>query len=230
MGWVATTPSLPLVHAANQVHVRTPASVGEALAVVQREQEGLAFRHLEVSHAGSAEGLIGALRGSGGWRIDREVVMALGEGVGGRRVGVGSISVLDEGEADHLMRRWLVEDHFDSTEGMLDQLSEYTRREGRLWRERVLGVRDESGRPVAMTKLRIEGDVGWVEDVYTVPEARGRGYARALVTHAADRARSAGPGLVFILADDEDWPKNLYFDVGFRPVGNIWTFHREEVA
>jgi GNAT superfamily N-acetyltransferase len=66
-----------------------------------------------------------------------------------------------------------------------------------------------------------------VDDVYTVPEARGRGFARALITHAVALAREAGAGLIFIVADDEDWPKRLYERLGFRAVGHVWQFHRD---
>ena len=65
-----------------------------------------------------------------------------------------------------------------------------------------------------------------MEDVYTAPEARGRGYARALVCRAVELARSGGHDLVFITADDNDWPKLLYERLGFRPLGRVWQFHR----
>jgi predicted GNAT family acetyltransferase len=64
----------------------------------------------------------------------------------------------------------------------------------------------------------------WVEDVYTVPDARERGYARTLVTHATAIARSERKGLTFIIADDDDWPKNLYSRIGFERVGQMRVF------
>jgi GNAT superfamily N-acetyltransferase len=59
-----------------------------------------------------------------------------------------------------------------------------------------------------------------------VPEARGRGYARALVCRAEELARATGHDLIFIVADDRDWPKLLYRRLGFAQVGRIWQFHR----
>jgi len=126
------------------------------------------------------------------------------------------------------MRRWAAEEHPDIVAGVaVEQLDEYNRREGRLWKERRFGILGGDGTPVAITKLRSDGTDAWVEDVYTVPEARGRGYARALVSHAADLARSAHYELTFIVADDNDWPKHLYEKIGFRPIGRTRTFHRE---
>ena len=67
--------------------------------------------------------------------------------------------------------------------------------------------------------LYSDGTVAQVEDVYTVPEERSRGYARRLVTKAAEVARADGHELVFIVADADDWPQRLYRQIGFEPIG-----------
>ena len=77
-----------------------------------------------------------------------------------------------------------------------------------------------------MTNLRSDRSVAQVENVYTAPEARGRGYARTLVTHVTRLAVDAGHDLIFITADDEDWPKELYARVGFEARDWLWLFHR----
>ena len=43
-----------------------------------------------------------------------------------------------------------------------------------------------------------------------IPEARGRGYGRMLVTRGDRAGREGGHELTFIVADDNDWPKQLY--------------------
>jgi len=98
-----------------------------------------------------------------------------------------------------------------------------------LWSETCFGILDAHGAPAAVTKLRSDGPTAWVEDVYTAPEARGRGYARTLVTYATTRARSAKCDPIFIIADDDDWPKHLYADIGFQPRGTICFFHQDLV-
>jgi hypothetical protein len=39
-------------------------------------------------------------------------------------------------------------------------------------------------------------------------------------------AQERGAEVVFIVADDDDWPKHLYARLGFVPVGRKWTFHK----
>ncbi len=60
-----------------------------------------------------------------------------------------------------------------------------------------------------------------------MPEARGRGFARSLVGHAAALARAEAHQLIFIVADEDDWPKHLYGRVGFEPIGRTKLFHRD---
>ena len=121
------------------------------------------------------------------------------------------------------MRRWYSED--DLRPGELVELAEFNaaRVPGL---PRSLARRAEHRRALlAITKLRTAGGIAQVEDVYTVPEARGRGFARTLVSHGG-RARSGrSPDLIFITADDNDWPQQLYARIGFRPLGRIWLFH-----
>lgn len=224
VGWVASAPGLPLVHSLNQVHVTTAAPPDDLLGLAERHQRDLGYRHLVVDDATSASSLADGLEG---WKVEREVLMALSGGPS-RPVDASRVSGLDEDEAGALMRRWLEEEGFGAKPGVVDQLLEATLREGRVWTEQRLGVRDGRGAAVAMTKLRTNGHgSAWVEDVYTLPEARGRGHARTLVTEAVRRAAHGGSRLTFIVADDEDWPKHLYADVGFRPVARSWSFHRD---
>src|SRR5205814_983555 len=81
-------------------------------------------------------------------------------------------------------RRWLGEEERVASPDAIEQLLEAGLREGRAWGERRFGIAGEDGKLAAITKLRSNGATAQVEDVYTVPEARGRGFARALVTHA----------------------------------------------
>jgi GNAT superfamily N-acetyltransferase len=255
-GWSARTPSLPLVHTLNRLHVPArPGAAGEilalaeeVLALAEEHQADLGYRHVVVEDEGTARQLVASL-GSAGWRVERLVLMALdaraltlrggsasvggaGEPVSGLVSGLvsdlvsGLVSELTADEAAELMRRWAVEDRLEVVPGVIEQLAVYNDREGRMWNERALGIRHD-GVPVALTKYRSNDGVAWVEDVYTVPEARGRGYARTLVTRAAGAAVAAGHELTFIVADDEDWPKELYRDIGFRPVARSWTFHKD---
>jgi GNAT superfamily N-acetyltransferase len=222
-GWVARTRSLPEIWTLNQLRLTAPASPTEAIALAEEHQSDLAFRHIVVEHAGTAAELERALR-NGRWRVDREVMMVL-SAEGDQQAETAAPIDLDEGQMLTLMRRWFAEERRETGPSTLGQLEEYNRREGALWHEERFGVIGSSGAPAAVTKLRTDGTIGWIEDVYTVPEERGRGHARMLVTHATALARSAGYELIFVIADDKDWPKNLYYKIGFRPLGTIWIFH-----
>jgi len=74
--------------------------------------------------------------------------------------------------------------------------------------------------------LYLEGDVAQIEDVATLERFRGRGLARAVVLQAAVEARRAGAELVFLVADEADWPRDLYGRLGFDPIGTEHVFGR----
>jgi ribosomal protein S18 acetylase RimI-like enzyme len=90
---------------------------------------------------------------------------------------------------------------------------------------RFFGI-EMDGEIVAWTDLYLGRGVGQIEDVATLPEHRGKGYATAVVLRAFEEARQAGAELVFLVADDEDWPKDLYARLGFDPVGLSYKFIR----
>lgn len=85
-----------------------------------------------------------------------------------------------------------------------------------------------SGRVVAWARLwvRDDGDAAQVEDVVVLKAFRGRGYGRAIVTAAVRAALEASPSLLFIVADADDWPKDLYARLGFSTVGSLGVYLR----
>ena len=88
---------------------------------------------------------------------------------------------------------------------------------------RFFVVRD-GGEIVAIAEVYTIGDVAQVEAVYTLQAYRGRGFGRAVVLAGSRAARDAGADLVFLDADDEDWPKELYGKLGFDELGRFWSF------
>jgi ribosomal protein S18 acetylase RimI-like enzyme len=67
---------------------------------------------------------------------------------------------------------------------------------------------------------------GQVENVLTLERYRNRGLARATVSLALAESRAAGNDLTFLLADRDDWPKELYRKLGFDEVGFVYDFVR----
>jgi GNAT superfamily N-acetyltransferase len=88
---------------------------------------------------------------------------------------------------------------------------------------RFFGAR-VAGEIVAGCELYTIGEIAQIEDVYTLTPHRGRGLARAVVLAAVRAAREAGADLVFLGADEEDWPKDLYGTLGFDAVGRSFDF------
>jgi len=86
----------------------------------------------------------------------------------------------------------------------------------------------EGDEPAAMAKLFSDdsGAIGQVEDVVTVPAARNRGHARAVVAAALAASREAGHELTFLWADEDDWPHRLYEKLGWDVVGRRWRLRR----
>jgi GNAT superfamily N-acetyltransferase len=224
VGWVVLTPSLPEVWSLNQLLLAKPIQWTTAL---QRAEEHLAtvpYRHLLADDDGLGRALEASLRRNG-FKVERELVMAIAGGTHASPGRAHRIIEPDEPAMIELERRWLLEDDRTTADG-LDQLIEAALREGRAFGERRFGIAGDEGDLVALTKLRSHGHTAQVEDVYTAPEARRRGFASTLVAHAVTQAQEAGHDLIFIVADDRDWPKQLYARLGFKPVGRRWTFHR----
>ena len=87
----------------------------------------------------------------------------------------------------------------------------------------VLAVR-RHGVPVGFAQLEHDGAAAEITEVYVHREHRGGGLGTA-ITRAAIRA--AGPMHdLWIGADDEDRPKELYARLGFRPVWTTMEFTR----
>jgi GNAT superfamily N-acetyltransferase len=82
------------------------------------------------------------------------------------------------------------------------------------------------GKVASIADLYSDGQTAQVEDVITHPQFRGRGLASGVVLRAVEEALGAGHGFVFLVADDEDWPKELYSRLGFAPIGREWVFLR----
>ena len=96
--------------------------------------------------------------------------------------------------------------------------------------ERVIGARRFVARIdgvlAGQCELYVDGADAQVEFVDTLEEFRGRGVARSVVLGAVAAARASGANHVFIEAEAEDWPKELYGRLGFDPLAGQWELSR----
>jgi ribosomal protein S18 acetylase RimI-like enzyme len=144
-----------------------------------------------------------------------------------RALDPSSVIEADETDALGLMRDWTGEQaELRESPEAHRQVLEACRLTWRGRNAQRLGVLGPGGALVGITMVFSDGVVAQVEDVYVAPGQRGRGLGRMLVTHAVRLAVDAGHELVFIVADDEGWPKGLYAKVGFETVGRTWVLHR----
>ena len=74
------------------------------------------------------------------------------------------------------------------------------------------------------------GELAQVENVCTFEEYRSRGVASSVVMAGINRASAEGDRLVFLLADEDDWPKELYTKLGFEPVGCIYEYLKSDTT
>jgi ribosomal protein S18 acetylase RimI-like enzyme len=94
--------------------------------------------------------------------------------------------------------------------------------------ERVAGARffaaRVDGQLAGDCELYQRGDDAQVGHVGTLKQFRGRGVARSVILRAVRAARDTGARHVFIVTDEDDWPRHLYERLGFDQIGRTWDF------
>jgi GNAT superfamily N-acetyltransferase len=181
----------------------------EALAAFADEAlTGLAHRRLDLEQTGWAEALRVGFEALG-WQTGRSVWM--------RHVApapsVPAIEVerVPYEAVNDLRVAWHAEDFPDDPMG--DYLVEA--REVALLRDAEVFAVLEAGKPVAFAQLASDGRSAEIELVYVSPGHRGNGLGTALTTAAITAAGDVQD--LWIVADDEGRPKQLYSRLGFRP-------------
>lgn len=204
---------------------RLPDHVGAAELAAEAERlqaaAGLTHRKLEVRDESAGARLEPEFRELG-WSVNRHLLMALhrepDRPADTSIVAEVDVEALREPRAEQLREYAWAED-----EDVLAQLHQAKELFAKRVETRFFAVFEE-GRVVSWSDLYLAGDTAQIEDVGTLESHRGQGYARAVVQHAADEARSAGAELIFLVADDEDWPKELYRKLGYDELGLVYEF------
>ncbi|HEX2292543.1 MAG TPA: GNAT family N-acetyltransferase [Gaiellaceae bacterium] len=224
-GVAVLEPSVPLRHDSNYLLVeRLPLGAGATELAAEADRilggAGLAHRAVFVFDAALGPRLEPQFRDLG-WNVRRHIWMAqLREPE--KAADLSSVEEVSETDlrpgrtAEILRYPW-------GTEEVARQLMEAKVLLGRRATTRFFGVR-AGGEIVSWADLYVAQGVGQVEDVATKEAHRGRGHATAVVLRAAQEARVEGADLVFLVADEDDWPKALYGKLGFDTVGRLTKF------
>jgi ribosomal protein S18 acetylase RimI-like enzyme len=217
-GTAISTPELPLRHDSNYLLVEALSdgiSAAELVEEAERVQgaAGLEHRLLFFRDAALGERFAPELV-SLGWRCDRHILMAQSRQPE-RAHDTRFVSEVTE-TALREARERQIRSYPWGTPEVARQLLDAKRR---IPVETRFFAVTAHGSVASYGDLYIDGEIAQVEDVATVPEHRGRGYASAVVLRAVEEARAAGAELVFLVADAEDWPKKLYRRLGFDEIG-----------
>jgi ribosomal protein S18 acetylase RimI-like enzyme len=156
-----------------------------------------------------------------GWRIDRHVIMVQ-RLLPSRSAPVELVREVGA-EALRPARERLLASYPWATPELLEQLYAAKHLLSERVEARFFAVVVD-GEAVAYCDLYLEPPRAQIEEVGTLEEHRGSGYASAVVLRAAEVARTAGAELVFLVADAADWPRHLYRRLGFEPVGRYVKF------
>jgi len=189
-------------------------------AIVQAEAERLGRRMVFTPDSEIGEALVPHFQ-TQGWLIRRHVLMAqLREPE--RKADLSLVTEVDEPSLRPARHQVVTGQPWAAPE-IMAQLFAGKELIGRRVRARFFAILAD-GEVVSYTDLYQDGADAQIEDVGTLHEHRERGYASAVVLAAIEVARAEGADFVFLVADLEDWPKELYRRLGFDELGYFVKF------
>lgn len=220
---------LPFAYDHNHLRYDAPPAAAEVLADAETVLggAGLAHRSVVVTGDPAGEQLIDALVAAGYAHSVQLAMVATGPA--GRGGCSADVVRLDLGTRVAAARADWRRDQPDWPDATVDVLSRQATTLPGAAAVTFLGVRS-GDEVVARADVLVRDGVGQVEDVGTRPDHRGHGYASALVLAGVGLARAAGADVVFLRAEEDDWPQHLYRRLGFSAVGRAHSFTREPRA
>lgn len=114
---------------------------------------------------------------------------------------------------------------YGKDEETVRQIVERTEITARSTNLRCFGARDGE-RVVSYAYLYSDGEAAQIESVATLADYRRKGLSHATLQAALDVAHAEEHDFIFLVADNDDWPKDFYAKLGFDPVGILYSFRR----
>jgi GNAT superfamily N-acetyltransferase len=224
-GDVVLTPSLPRVWDLNFLRVErlpwlAPGRRIDADAERRLGAEGLKHRRVICERPEVGVRLAAALTAQG-WTTQPLLVMTWSGGspppdAGEAAVTDGSFAELREAY------RWAASATPGADPESIDQLV----REAERSRPALRLLARMEGQVASFCRVFSDGRTAEIDDVGTLPGHRRRGLARAVVLTAVRRALADGHDLVFLRAEERDWPRLFYARLGFAPLTRHYEFRR----
>ena len=182
---------------------------------------GVTHRKVEVFDAEVGKRLAPGLA-TLGWQVECDVIMVASREPDRET----DVSVVDEVVPEALEPVWAeanrADGHIDD-EDVIHQLAESKRVLATAIGARFFAARADNGIG-AYCELYSGGGTGQIENVFTLERFRNGGLARALVLRALEESQAMGNDLTFLLANRDDWPKELYRKLGFDEIGFVYDF------
>jgi ribosomal protein S18 acetylase RimI-like enzyme len=208
----------------NSLHLDAEADADQLVAALDDLYHGFLHRRAFVERSDTGERLAAEMRARR-WLVERDVYMALRR-PRDRAPAPGLAREVDQPTLSAVEAATTREEPYGRDEEVVRQLVAQREALAAAVPAARFFVGAVDGVDAAVTTLYSDGTIAQVEDVATLRDHRRRGLARAAVSMAIDAAVEMGHELVFIVADDNDWPKDLYGRLGFDPVGRAWAFTR----
>jgi ribosomal protein S18 acetylase RimI-like enzyme len=205
-GLAIRTPSLPHVYDLNLV--LAPATAGGRRMAAECARLGLPKLRVDGDAAG--------VTFPEGWAVDREITMVRRRAprpTSPRRAAVRPVSLDELAPSEDAFLR--SEPFARDPEVRRQLIAQHERWEAAAPAAERLGIVD-GRRVVAWCRVYDDGALTEIDAVAVLPEERGRGLGRALMEGALERIPA--DRTVFLVADAEDWPRQLYARLGFDAV------------
>lgn len=224
-GTAYLTPELPDIWDASFLRVeRIDEELSVHALITESERvmgaRGLAHRKVVVDDDAVGNGLAAGFQDAG-WDVNRMLFM-LHDGAARPLSDVpvdevaAAVHAAAKGEFD---RR-----HPDiATDDVISQMRRFARRVSEATDRRCFAAYsgDDIG---SVCELYSDGITAQIEDVATLEEHRNKGLAKAVVLRALHEAHAWGHETVFLVADEDAWPKRFYGNLGFEEAGLTYQF------
>lgn len=216
-------PTLPRVPFLNTVLLPGEAGADRVEAVTEALQAGLPHRRVVLQDEAAGKAVEAEMLARG-WESEPLVILAR-EGARDPVEGPARAEEVPYGHVRGLRDEWLRSEPWATSEERIAEAHEADRRLLSATPTRAFAA-FEQGRPVSYALLIDGGRDGMLEDVYTTPDARGRGLSTSVIAAVLHAARAERHEWVFVPTDADGRARALYERLDFVPAITQYRFFK----